>query len=78
MATRGQRPSISYQSNGRPEDAHGEEIVVGMPLVELLHHDGDDNATNVAPDSLECDHTPPDSVWADLNHVDSAGDSDMP
>lgn len=42
-------PADNHERDGSPEDAHGEQVVVGVFLVELLHHDGDDDAANVAP-----------------------------
>lgn len=42
-------PADNHERDGGPDDAHGEEVVVGVFLVELLHHDGDDDAADVAP-----------------------------
>lgn len=34
-------PEEDHETDGRPEHSHGEQVVVRVFLVELLHHDGD-------------------------------------
>lgn len=67
-------PKHNHQPNRRPQDPHGEEIIIRVFLVELLHHHRNDDASDVAPDLLEGDHAAADFVGTDFHHVDLADD----
>ena len=68
-------PENDHEADRCPENSHGKKIVVGMLLVELLHHNCHNDTTDVAPHRLECDHAPSDSVGANFHDVDLACDS---
>lgn len=40
-------PAEDHEADRRPEDSHGDEVVVWVLLVELLHHDRDDDTADV-------------------------------
>jgi hypothetical protein len=40
-------PKEDHQTDRRKEDSHGKKVIVGTSLVELLHHDGDDDSSDV-------------------------------
>ena len=67
-------PAEDNQRDRGPEDAHSQQVVVRVLLVELLHHHGNDYAAYIAPDQLEGDHTATNVVRTDLHDVDLAHD----
>jgi hypothetical protein len=47
---RGESPAHDHESNRCPEDSHSKKVVVRVLLVELLHHDGHDDTSDVRPE----------------------------
>lgn len=73
MVPRGFRdecPAQDDETDGGPDDAHGEDVVGRVVFVDLLHHQVDDDTADTLPHGREGFHTASDAIGADFHTID--------